>query len=147
MDPVELPGIAAVVAEAADHAAVLALDDADLVVLAVGAEQIGLLRIGPDREVPHRAVAERVLLEEPLLDEGAVLLEHLDAVVDAVADIDQPVIGDLHAMHGIAELLRDRRLGIVGGLLGRRRARCRRRPSAACRRRVVASNTMTRRLP
>ena len=42
----------------------------------------------------------------------------------AVADVDQSVIGDLHAVHGIAELLRDRRLGIVGRLLvvGRRLA-------------------------
>src|SRR6516164_5965478 len=82
--PVELAGIAAVMAEAADHAAIVALDHPDLVVLAIGAEQIGLLRIGPDRDVPHRTVAERVLLEEELLHEGAVLPEHLDAVVDAV---------------------------------------------------------------
>src|SRR5438874_9443034 len=49
--PVELAGIAAAAAEAADHAAVLAPEDADLVVLAVGIEEIGLLRIGPDGEI------------------------------------------------------------------------------------------------
>ena len=37
--------------------------------------------------------------DREFLHEGAVLLEHLDAVVGAVADIDEPVIGDLHAMH------------------------------------------------
>ena len=104
--------------KAADHGAVLAaVQHPDFVVFAVGAQQIALPGIGPDRQVPHRAVAERVLLVEPFLDEAAVLAEHLDAVVDAVADIDQPVIGDLDAMHGIAELLRHRRLGIVGRLL------------------------------
>src|SRR3954464_8040215 len=106
MDPVELPGIAAVAPEAADDGAVIAPDDADLVVFAVGTEQIALFRIGPDRDVPNRAIAERVLFEEPLLDERSVLPEYLNAIVDAVADIDQAVIGDLHAMHGIGELLR-----------------------------------------
>src|SRR5436305_12365290 len=92
MDPVELPGVAAVAPEAAGDGALVAPDDADLVVFTVGAEQIALVRIWPYRDVPNRAIAERVLLEEPFLDEGAVLPEHLDAVVDAVADIDQPVI-------------------------------------------------------
>src|SRR5438552_12658617 len=67
MDPVELPGIAAVVPEAADDSAVVAPDDADLVVFTIGAEQIALLRIRPDRNIPDRTVAERVLLEEPFL--------------------------------------------------------------------------------
>src|SRR5258708_15981190 len=91
MDPVELAGVAAVSAETADNGAVVALQHPDLVVLAAGGEQIGLLRVGPDRDVPDRAIAERIFLEEPFLDEGTVLFEHLDAVVDAVADIDQPV--------------------------------------------------------
>src|ERR1700722_7688504 len=86
VNPVELPGVAAFVPETPDPAPVVALDDPDLVVLAIGAQQIGLLRIGPDRDIPHRAVAERVLLEEPFLYKGAILLEHLDTVVDAVAD-------------------------------------------------------------
>src|SRR5258705_7184810 len=116
MDPVELPGIAAVPPKAADHGPILAPDDADFVVFAVGAQQIGLFRIGPDGDVPDRAVAERVLLEEKFLHEGAVLPKYLDTVVDAVADIDQSVIGDLHAMHRIGELLRHRRLGVVGRL-------------------------------
>src|SRR3954454_6175690 len=117
VNPVKLPGVAAAAAEGADDRAVLALEHPDLVVLAIGAQQISLSGIGPDRDVPNRAVAERILLEEPLLDEGAVPPKHLDAIVHAVADIDQTVIGDLHAMHGIGELLRDRRLGIVRRLL------------------------------
>ena len=88
--------------------------------------------VGRDVDVPGRAVAERVAVEEELLHERAVLLEHLDAVVDPVADVDQPVVGDAHAVHRVAELqCRRLRPGRTGR--GRRRpARCRRRPSAAC---------------
>src|SRR5450631_1393242 len=117
VNPVELSGIAAVPPEAADDGAVIAADDADLVVLAIGAEQIALLRIRPDRDIPNRAIAERGLLEEPFLDEGAVLPEYLDTVIDAIADIDEPVIGDLDAMYGIGELLRGWRVGVIGRLL------------------------------
>src|SRR5579871_2181273 len=98
MHPVKFTGLSAAAAEAADDSAVLAPDDADLVVLAIGGEQICLLRIGPKREVPDSAVAEGVLLVKEFLHEAAVLAEHLNAVVDAVADIDEPVIGDLHAI-------------------------------------------------
>src|ERR1700722_2543571 len=117
MDPVKLPGVAAVVSETADDGPILAVQDSDFIVLAIGAQQIGLFRIGPDRDIPHRAVAERVLLVEPFLHEAAVLPENLDTVIDAVADIDQAVIGNLHAMYGIAELRRHRRLRIVVRLL------------------------------
>src|SRR5215472_1621282 len=117
MDPVELAGVAAAAAEPADHAAILALQNAYLVVLPVGVQQISLLGIGPDREVPRRAIAERVLLKEPLLHEGAVLLEDLDTVLRAVADIDLAVIGNLDTMHGVPELLLRRPLRIIGRLL------------------------------
>src|SRR3977135_412915 len=98
MNPVKLSGITAIASKTADHGAILAPDHSDLVVLAIGAQQKGLFRIGPDRDVPHRAVAERALLVEPFRHEGAVLFEHLDAVVGAITDVDQPVIGELHAM-------------------------------------------------
>ena len=48
--------------------------------------------------------------------EGAVLAEDLIAIVGAVAYIDQAVLRDAHAVHRIAELLRDR----LGGIVGRR---------------------------
>src|ERR1700692_4164047 len=89
VDPVKLSGVAAVMSEAADNGAVVTPENPDLVVLAVSTQEIGLFRIRPDRDVPHRAVTECVLFVEPLLDEGAVLFKHLDAVVDAIADIDQ----------------------------------------------------------
>jgi hypothetical protein len=107
MHPVELAGVAAIMPEAADHAAVVALEDADFIVLAVRRQKLGLLRVRPERDVPHRLVAECIPFVKPFRHEGAVLLEDLDAVVDAVADIDQAVIGDPHATHGITELLCD----------------------------------------
>src|SRR3954447_19621740 len=65
VNPVELAGVAAVMAERSGHTAVIPFQDPDLVVLAVGAEQIALPRVRPDCDVPHRAVAERVLFIEP----------------------------------------------------------------------------------
>ena len=69
---------------------------------------------------------------EAFLDERAVRLEHLDAIVDAVADVQQPIVRQIGAVHRVPELLRGRRLRIVSAAGRRRRACCRRRPSAAC---------------
>src|SRR5471032_1472402 len=57
--------------------------------------------------------AERLLREERLLHESAVGIEHLDAIGLAIADVDEPIVAALDAMHGIAELLAGRRGGIV----------------------------------
>src|SRR5438093_578611 len=85
--------------------------------LFAGAQQISLLRIWPARDIPHRAIAARVLFVKPFLNEGSIFPEHLDAVVDAIADIEQPVVGEFYAMHGIGELLRGRSVGVIGRLL------------------------------
>jgi hypothetical protein len=69
-----------------------------------------------------------------LLDPREHDARHLNPVVDAVADIDQSVMGDLDAMHGIAELLRHRGCGIVSSLLVVVRLIAIGAPSAACRR-------------
>ena len=66
-----------------------------------------------ERDVPRRSRAERLLVEERLLDERAVRLEHLDAIVDAIADVQQPIDREIGAVHRIAELLRRRRVRIV----------------------------------
>ena len=50
-------------------------------------------------------------LEDELGHEGSVLVKDLYAIVHAVADVDQAVVRDAHAVHGIAELLRGRREG------------------------------------
>ena len=60
----------------------------------------------------------RLRLEQDFGHEPAVLAEHLVAIVDTIADVDQAVVGNAHAMHRRAELLRDRRLRIVGAGIG-----------------------------
>ena len=87
-------------------------------VLPVRHEDEALLGVARERDVPGRARGQRVLGEERLLHELAVRLEHLQAVVGAVADIDEPVVRTLDAVHRVAELLRRRRLGIVGAEVG-----------------------------
>ena len=129
---VELARLAAAFAEAGHDFERIALDDVDPVVHAVGQIHILLLRILGEGDVPHRAVAQRILRDEGFLDERAVRLEDLNAVVHAVADIQQ------------ADRRRARRSGPDCGTAGRaehpdcrgrgsrRRACGRRRPSGAC---------------
>src|SRR5262245_24322668 len=114
VQPFELSRLAPVPAPLRQRLAVLARDGVDLAVGTVGDEDEALLRIDRQDEVPNRAVLQRRRLDPELLHEGPVLAEHLDAVVDAVAHVDQPVIGDAHAMHRVAEALRQRRVGAVG---------------------------------
>src|SRR5262249_36439687 len=71
---------------------------------AVGIEQEGLFAIDPEVEVPDRTRGPGVLLVGELLHEAAVLAEHLNAVVGAVADVDEAIPRDLDAMNRVAEL-------------------------------------------
>ena len=74
----------------------------DLAVGAVGDEDVALLGILRQHEVPYRAVRKRLRLDAEFLHERAVLAEHLDAVVGAVADIDETVVRQPHAVHRVA---------------------------------------------
>src|SRR5579862_3642918 len=85
----------------------------DLLIGSVGEVDVLLLRIFREGDVPNRAVAESVLVENFLFDERAVGLEDLDAIVDAVAYVEESVIGEIGAMDGIAELLGNRLIGRV----------------------------------
>ena len=118
--PVELTGLPARAAERAEQGAVRAAENADLVVLAVGVEQQGLTGIRPEREVPYAARAEGLRRNLPLGHKTAILAEDLDAVVLPVAHIDEPVLRELHAVHGRAELARRRLLWVIalGGVGG-----------------------------
>ena len=111
--PLELAGLAAVPAPLRQRLAVLARYRDDLAIGAIGDEDEALLRVARKHQVPDRAVLQGLRLDAKLLHEGAVLAKHLDAVVDPVADINETVVRQPHTMHGIAEALRGRRLGIV----------------------------------
>src|SRR5262245_54308444 len=102
----ELPGLPAAVAEARQDPHCLAIDDVDALVQAVGEVDVGLARIVRERDVPDRARAARLGRDAQLVDEHAVLAEHLNAIVDAIAHVDEAVARRFRAVHGIPELLR-----------------------------------------
>src|SRR3954463_9843367 len=109
----ELPGHLAALAEAGEDLARPAIEDPYFLVVAIGEVDELLLRVIRKGDVPRRAVAERLLRDPRLLHELAFRREHLDAIVDAVADVDEAVVRHLGAVHRRAELLRRRRLGVV----------------------------------
>src|SRR6185312_17247511 len=113
VDREPLARLPAAVAEAGEDLHAGAIEDVDLLVLAVGQEQVLLLRILRERDVPHRSVAERRPLDEHFLHERSVRLEDLDAVVRPIADVDEAVVRQLRAVHRRSELLDRRHLGIV----------------------------------
>ena len=53
---------------------------------------------------PNRPGAQRILFDDELLDERTVLAKDLNSVIGAIADIDEAVLGDFHAVDRIAEL-------------------------------------------
>src|SRR5690606_27783062 len=88
-------------------------EDVDPLDLAVGGKYVALLGAGGASDALHASAPERARREERFLDERAVAAGHLDAVVWAVTDVDESVVRRLGAVHGIAELLRRRCVGVV----------------------------------
>src|SRR5258705_9821922 len=102
--PLELARHATGAAEARALRAVGAVQHIDASVGAIGHVQEFLRCVVREHHVPDGAVGERQRLDAELLDELARRLEHLDAVVDSVANVDLAVVRKTHAMHRIAEL-------------------------------------------
>src|SRR4051794_19858875 len=118
MDGGELPRLPPNAAKAPDGLHGRALHDADLAIRAVDHVDISLLRVRRERDLVDRAVHAGLLLKDVLGHERAVLAEDLKAIIGAVADVDQAVLGDANAVHRIAELLRGRLRRVIGrGLL------------------------------
>src|SRR6266571_2622928 len=115
---VELAGLAPAVAEVGHLLQRLAQHDAHFRVAPVRHEDVLLLRVLRERDIPYRSFAEAALREERLLDELAVRPEHLQPVVHAVADVQQVVVGEVGAVHRVAELLGRRRVRIVAAEVG-----------------------------
>src|SRR5262245_53811555 len=105
VDPEELSRLTATVAETCEELQRLPVENIDLGVLAVGQVDESLLRILRERDVPHRPGAQRILRNELLFDELSVRREHLNAVVDAVAYVEQVVVSEHRAVDRIAKLL------------------------------------------
>src|SRR5438270_12550830 len=85
----------------------------DLLIGAIGEEEVLLLRIFREGDVPRRAVAERVLLDEGFLHELSLFREDLDAIVGPIADVDEAIARQLRAVYGVPKLLRRRTIRFV----------------------------------
>src|SRR5215467_12909605 len=111
---VELAGLLADTAEARQQLSGFAVDDIDLRTVLIDDEHVGLLGVG--REIDRHGRAAELLdlavrrhghglprqLDDPL--EVTQLVVDLNARVVAVADIDEAVTADRHAMHGLHAL-------------------------------------------
>ena len=113
MHGVEFAGLTSAIAEASEHLKRFAIQDMNLFVRAVRQENVFLLRVFRERDVPDGSITEGLRIEDLLFYESSIGFEDLDTVVGAVADIQQAIIRQFSAMHGIAELLRGRIVGIV----------------------------------
>src|SRR5207247_7754967 len=83
---VKLPGPVPGASEGADDLQRLSIEDVYQLVRPVVNEQECLLGVGGEADVPHRSASERVLGDHDFAYEAAVLPEHLQAIVRAVAD-------------------------------------------------------------
>src|ERR1019366_6135982 len=110
---VEFSRLASALSKSRQHFQGIAQQDVDAVVLAVGQVNVFLLRVLREGDVPCRTRTQRAFGDESFLNKGAVRVEHLDAVIHTVTDIYQAIDGHVGAMHGIAKLLRGRRIRIV----------------------------------
>ena len=123
MDERELAARMAGAADLVDDVAGVAFELPHDHVHDVGDEDVFLLRIGREIDRACRAAHQRVASDEELLEVLAVLGEDLHAISRAVADVDESILGNAHAVHGRFEILRrrlalapDRRLAIIADL-------------------------------
>src|SRR6266851_312312 len=115
---VELTRLPSAVAETRQNLKSVAQQDVHLLVGPVREIDVLLLRIFRKSNVPNGPVTQRPFFDDLFLDEGTVRLEYLDAVVHTVAHVEQTIVGELGAVHRIAELLIDGRVRIVNAGIG-----------------------------
>lgn len=96
MNVEELPGaVPSVAAKEADEFESVSIEDLHLLVAAVRHIEELLLFVGRERDIKRGAFRRRRLaLDEALLNESTVGPEDLNAVVNAVAYVDQVVVRD-----------------------------------------------------
>src|SRR5712692_4694099 len=85
---VELTSQTSAVAKARHHLERIAPQDKYLFVVTIGDVDEPLLLVAGKRDVPHRPVPQGAFRYERFFYKPAVLLEHLDPIVLAVADVD-----------------------------------------------------------
>src|SRR5258708_20966888 len=106
MHGIKLARLATAVAEAGEDFECVAKQNVDFLGRTVGKKDVFLLGVLGKSDVPGRAVTESPLRDESFFHESAVFLEHLDAIVGAITDIEKAVARKFGAMHRIAKLLR-----------------------------------------
>ncbi len=99
MHAIELSGVVAEVAERSNHRARRATDEANLEIAQIRERQHALLPIRREADVPDGARRTRLLAVDIFGDEAAIALEHLHAIVVAIADVHQPIARHLHAVN------------------------------------------------
>src|SRR6266576_1381926 len=115
---VELAWLSPAIAEAGQNFERIAKEDVDFLIRAISQENVDLVRILGKGDINDWAITESSCGNESFFDESTVLLEYLDAVVGAVADVEQALIRKLGAVDWIAELLGGRRIGVVRPEIG-----------------------------
>ena len=106
MNPVKLTRVPAVTPENVGDHSRRAFQNPYVLVLAVCVIQVLLTAVARGVKIPRRAIAQCIARDKELLDEVTALLEHLDTIVHAVANVDQTVIGDTHTVHWVSKLRR-----------------------------------------
>src|SRR5271170_2274349 len=101
----ELTCIAAVVPGLTLNGPVVSPNSPDKIVFTVSYQQKLLAFVSRKRELPYRTDPQCFRAQSELLNEFPLLSEHLDAVVDAIADIDKPISRNVDAVYRIAKLL------------------------------------------
>src|SRR5207247_5632511 len=86
VEVLELARPAADASEVSDDRPVAAADGVDLPIGVIGGEPVGRSMVGPEDRRPGGALTRRATQHRIFAHEGAVLLEHLNAVVAAVGD-------------------------------------------------------------
>ena len=95
----ELAAIIATPSEPTDDFTGLTVQDPNRAVHDITDENETLFGIGRERDRRYRTTHQSVVRNNEFLLEFALLVEDLNAVSAAVADVDKTVIGDLHAVH------------------------------------------------
>src|SRR5690349_9115735 len=90
--PLEFARHAPGATEGAELPAARALERVDPTIRAIGDIHVFLFGVVREHHVPHGAVRARERLDAKLLHELAGRLEHLDAIVHAIADVNAAIV-------------------------------------------------------
>ena len=124
MDPVELTRVSPIAAKSSKDLARFTVDEANKVVFSIRIDQESLFHIGRKSNRPNRAVTPCGGIKDELLHEIAIPIENLNAIVGAITDVNETVVGNNDAVDRTVKdrtLFVRRLLSIRAGRVGGRR--------------------------